>query len=178
MKFYSREERKKIIELVKRIQSMLKIDSVNIDYELNNMFSIESSIDNDHHTISLYHGKSIPKGCKNIIMDTENFALAEYFKDLNIDDEIQYKAWYIFCTLHEFGHLHQFILFDRPIYETVAISDATRLMIRGIAKRKLSPNIRYSNLYSELYADKFAYRHFPKIWNKFNTEIIEILQGE
>lgn len=174
MKFYSIDEQRGIIELVKQIQSIIKMDSINIEYEFGKLFVVSSNYENSHHTIELYKGKIITKITQKINMDSSHFGLSEYFNELNIKDELQYHAWYIFCLLHEFGHVHQFQLFN-SVFEMSIITNSTQLMIDGFIKNKLPTEIKYKNTYNELYAEKFAYRWFPIIWNKFKGEIIKTL---
>jgi hypothetical protein len=167
-------QRKQIINLVTEIQKIIKLDSMNIDYEYGSRFVVSTSSTNNHHIIELYDKTEFSKGDKSELMDNKHFGLSDYFNDMKISLELHYSAYYLFSTLHEFGHVDQCTLFKNPFQATM-ISNATGLMLSG-TKPKLNSVIRYHNLYNELYADKFAYRWFPIIWIKFNKEIIEILK--
>ena len=111
-----------------------------------------------------------------------NTGIYEYLKNIGISEEDKYIGYYVFSTLHEFGHIHQIITvggnIDENIYLLNMINETSKALLKNIQSKKINIDDRYRYGYVELYANQFAYKWFPIIWNEFKIEILEALCTE
>lgn len=109
----------------------------------------------------------------DLITDDNKFRTTLFIKDLfryfsmyNITEEELNIAIWIFVSLHELGHIKYYNRFKLDYKYLEKINDRYNDNISNILNRN---NIEYMESYfmlpTELYADQFAYRYFPYVWN-------------
>ena len=161
---YFEKERQIILELVKKIEVDLDLSGWDIKYEFDDEFHVYPYI-----TRMFLSNELVPKD--NIIKCQIKDGLYDYIKSLGIDDEYKYIASYIHSILHEFGHIHSIILVkntDEAIAQLETINIVSKALLKDLEISDFNQDDIYKNSYVELYADKFAYKWFPIIWNKYS----------
>lgn len=83
-------------------------------------------------------------------------------------------AVWVFIVLHELGHTmyYEFYKDNMSLFASLneAISEINRAFLTsGVYKEKV-PQEFYNNSQSELFADNFALKHFPSVWNHLKQE--------
>lgn len=160
--------------LVNIIEMIPELRDLNIEFMINNSLEFKAWFEYYGTSTSFMCGLELNSG--NMIQDDSTFKLTLFIKDLfkyfnlyNIDlfDEQQRMiAIWIFVTLHELGHIKYYNRFKNKYLKLEPLVEQYESKLTSILN---SNNLETMESYfmspTELYADQFAYRYFPYIWN-------------
>lgn len=166
---FSKNKEKEIINLVKMIQDMVGLKGWDMPYYFTKDFTSNCI----PMRVTLRNSLSPTKRVRKIY---ESYGIYDYLKRMDIGSTD--KASYIFSILHEFGHIEQSIIFDindkeSNVYKLDSLNEVSLCVLDNI--KTISKDIRYYNTYVELYANQFAYKWFPIVWNDLVYEILDVL---
>lgn len=166
---FSNYKKTEVLNLVKRIQKTVGLNKCNIVY----CFTKDFTSNCTPMIITLRNDLNPTKIIEKIY---ESYGLYDYFKKMDIG--CIDKALYIFSILHEFGHINQYNLFNindkgSNIDKLDSLNGVSLCVLNDI--KTINKDIRYYNTYTELYANQFAYKWFPIVWNDLLFEILDVL---
>ena len=164
--------------LVNIIEMIPELRELNIEYIINNKAEFKSWFEYYGTSSSFMCGVELNQG--ELILNNTTFRTTLFVIDLykylsiyniNLSDENeQLVAIWIFVTLHELGHIKYYNRFKNKYTMIEPLNDDYN---NGISSVLNSNNIESMESYfmrpSELYADQFAYRYFPYVWNNLKS---------
>ena len=168
---YTRRFRYLLVHIIEMIPELREL---NIEYIINNDTEFKSWFEYYGTKSSFMCGVELNQG--ELILNDTTFKTTLFVKDLytyfsmyNInplnDNEKLISVW-IFVTLHELGHIKYYNRFKNKYTMLEPINDDYKGRISSVLN---SNNIELMESYfmspTELYADQFAYRYFPYVWN-------------
>lgn len=110
--------------------------------------------------------ESVNNKYSNIVFDIND--LLNYFNMYNIEDNL-INRW-IFFVLHELGHTEYYIKYYTSVRNTRKMNlieeNQNNMLHMAFPVNSIKQDLNLYYLKSvELYANQFAYRYFPYIWN-------------
>lgn len=164
--------------LVNIIEMIPELRELQIQYIINNDSEFKSWFEYYGTKSSFICGVELNQG--ELILNNTTFRTTLYVKDLYkyfsmyninlINENEQMIAIWVFVTLHELGHIKYYNRFKNNYTRIEPINDSYQ---NDISKVLNSNNIESMESYfmtpTELYADQFAYRYFPYVWNNLRS---------
>lgn len=96
--------------------------------------------------------------------------LYRYFYYYNVSETETNLATWIFVTLHELGHIKYYNKYKKEYNKLQPINSDYSSNINNILNsNNLVSMESYFMTPTELYADQFAYRYFPYVWNNLKA---------
>lgn len=160
--------------LVNIIEMIPELRNINIEFLINNSSEFKAWFEYYGTDASFMCGLELNQG--NMIQNDHTFKLTLFVKDLFtylnlyninlISEQERMIAIWVFVTLHELGHIKYYNRFKNKYIKLESIVEQYENKITSILN---SNNLETMESYfmspTELYADQFAYRYFPYVWN-------------